>query len=141
MLASKHECSSVQQAAALCNMSRALLRYAIPSLACRRFTRFGVPRLARSCANSSSASVDDSLKAALAKAAAAIQERDPQARQLDGGALTGATLTGGPKMVIRFTCTYAGKEAPKSEDVSRVTTCAIHSPINLCKYAHTRNPH
>ena len=70
----------------------------------------------------SSSSVDDSLSLALAQAAAAIQAKDPAARQIDGGALTGATLTKGPKMVLRFTCSYEGKEAPKTADVSRVTT-------------------
>lgn len=83
----------------------------------------------------SSSSVDDSLQLALAQAAAAIQAKDPKARQIDGGALKGATLTKGPKMVLRFTCSYEGKEAPKTDDVSRVTTCARSSLTYLRTFA------
>ena len=86
----------------------------------RRIARFA-PML-RQC---SSSSIDDNLKAVLAQAALAIQQKDPLSRPLDGGAIQGATRTGGPKMVLRFTCTHEGPEAPTDADTSRTSTKII----------------
>ena len=66
-------------------------------------------------------SIDDQLRNALAHVAAGISAKDPNA-SLDTSDLTGATLTRGPKMVLRFTCTH---ENPPDDAGSRVTTKVI----------------
>jgi len=80
------------------------------------------PRLAshaRSCA-------DDALKNALAQAAASLQQRDPGARVLpDGGDLDGATLTGGPKLLLRFTCTNDDGNPYPADAPERTTTKVV----------------
>ena len=35
-----------------------------------------------------------------------MAQQDPNARKLDAGNYEGSTLTGGPKMLLRFTCTH-----------------------------------
>ena len=91
--------------------------------------------LLRSCSGTGASSgaaagssVDDQLKAALAKVAEAVARQDPAARTLaDGvasGEITGATRTAGPKMILRFTCTHEDCMVP-AEDDRRITTKII----------------
>ena len=69
---------------------------------------------------------DDALKTALARAAAQLQSADPGARVLpDGGDLDGATLTGGPKLLLRFTCTNDDGNPYPADAPERTTTKVV----------------
>ena len=69
---------------------------------------------------------DDALKTALARAAAQLQRADPGARVLpDGGDLDGATLTGGPKLLLRFTCTNDDGNPYPADAPERTTTKVV----------------
>ena len=52
-------------------------------------------------------STDEALSSVLAKVAKRIQAADPAAVQLPPG-----VRTEGPKMILQFTCTHAGADAP-----------------------------
>ena len=84
--------------------SRVAARVAMPT--CRHRLRAPGRRLS---------SVDDSLQAALARVAKAVQAKDPRAQLSEAAGVR----TEGPKLLLRFTCTH--EDCNLDEDASRVT--------------------